>query len=273
MTTPEETAPERATTADARLARLLVELDLDERAALTAGVDMWHGAGVDRLGLVGLKVADGPAGVRGERFVGTTSACLPCGTALGATWNRPLLEQVGRVLGEEARTKAADIVLAPTVNLHRNALAGRNFECFSEDPLLSARAAVAVITGIQSTGVGACVKHLVANDSEFERHTISSDVDASTLRELYLLPFEAAVRDAGVVSVMSAYNRLNGVALRPGRLAAHRAAARRVGVRRDRHLGLVGNQGRCVRRGRPGSRDARPGQAPRRPKRRAGALR
>ncbi len=211
MTTPEETAPEGATTADARVARLLGDLDLDERAALTAGVDMWHAAGVDRLGLVGLKVADGPAGVRGERFVGTTSACLPCGTALGATWNRPLLEQVGQVLGEEALTKAADVVLAPTVNLHRNALAGRNFECFSEDPLLSARAAVAVIRGIQSTGVGACVKHLVANDSEFERHTISSDVDASTLRELYLLPFEAAVRDAKVVSVMSAYNRLNGV--------------------------------------------------------------
>ena len=120
--------------------------------------------------------------------MGTTSACLPCGTALGATWNRPLLEQVGQVLGEEALTKAADVVLAPTVNLHRNTLAGRNFECFSEDPLLSARATVAVIRGIQSTGVGACVKHLVANDSEFERHTISSDVDASTLASCTCCP-------------------------------------------------------------------------------------
>ncbi|MFN7150301.1 MAG: beta-glucosidase H [Microthrixaceae bacterium] len=193
-----------------RVEQLLDQLTLDEKASLTAGVDMWHGHAVERLDVPALKVSDGPVGVRGDAWVGTTSACTPCGTALGATWDPDLLEQVGALIGEEARTKAVDIVLAPTVNLHRNPLAGRNFECYSEDPHLSAVAAVAVIRGIQSTGVGACVKHLVANDSEFERHTISSEVTERVLRELYLAPFEAAVRDADVVSVMSAYNRLNG---------------------------------------------------------------
>lgn len=193
-----------------RVDELVEQLDLDEKASLTAGVDMWHGHAVERLGIPALKVSDGPVGVRGDAWVGTSSACAPCGTALGATWNPDLLVEVGRVLGEEARSKAVDIVLAPTVNLHRNPLAGRNFECFSEDPHLSAAAAVAIIRGIQSTGVGACVKHFVANDSEFERHTISSQVTERVLRELYLVPFEAAVLDADVVSVMSAYNRLNG---------------------------------------------------------------
>ncbi len=193
-----------------RIDELLGRLTTSEKALLTAGEDMWHGHGVERVGIPALKVSDGPVGVRGQHWVGTTSAATPCGTALGATWNPALLAEVGRVLGDEARSKAVDIVLAPTVNLHRNPLAGRNFECFSEDPHLSARAAVAVIDGIQSTGVGACVKHLVANDSEFERHTISSQVSERVLRELYLVPFEAAVTQAGVVSVMSAYNRLNG---------------------------------------------------------------
>ena len=193
-----------------RIEQLLAAMTLDEKASLTAGVDMWHGHAAERLGVPALKVSDGPVGVRGDRWVASTSACAPCGTALGATWNPDLLVEVGRVLGDEARSKGVDIVLAPTVNLHRNPLAGRNFECFSEDPHLSARAAVAVIDGMQSTGVGACVKHFVANDSEYQRHTISSDVDERTLRELYLVPFEAAVTESDVVSVMSGYNRLNG---------------------------------------------------------------
>jgi len=193
-----------------RVDDLLAQLTVDEKASLTSGVDMWHGHAVERLGIPALKVSDGPVGVRGERWVGTTSACAPCGTALGSTWNPELMREVGRVIGEEARSKAVDIVLAPTVNLHRNPLAGRNFECFSEDPFLTARAAIAVIDGIQSAGVGACVKHFVANDSEYQRHTISSEVGERVLRELYLAPFEQVVAETDVVSVMSAYNRLNG---------------------------------------------------------------
>ncbi|UDY36354.1 glycoside hydrolase family 3 protein [Dermatobacter hominis] len=192
-----------------RIDELLAELTLEEKAAVTAGVDMWHGAAVDRVRLPALKVTDGPVGARGARWVGTRSACGPCGSALGATWNPDRVREVGRVLGSEARAKRANVLLAPTVNLHRSPLAGRNFECYSEDPHLSAALAVAFVEGVQSTGVGACIKHFVANDSEYQRHTISSEVGERTLRELLLVPFEAAV-EAGVFSVMSAYNRLNG---------------------------------------------------------------
>ncbi len=194
-----------------RVASLLAELTPTEKAELTAGVDMWHSRGVERLGIRGLKVSDGPNGARGSFFVGTTSACLPCGTALGATWDVDLVREVGELLGHETRTKGADVLLAPTVNIHRSPLAGRNFECFSEDPHLSARLAVAYINGVQSQGVGTAVKHLIANDSEFQRHTISSEVDERTLREMLLPPFEAAIIEANSASIMTAYNRLGGI--------------------------------------------------------------
>jgi len=195
---------------NARIDQLLGELTLDEKTAIVAGVDLWHTAAVPRLGVPALKVTDGPAGARGERWTGRASASFPCGTALGATWNPDLVRTVGERIGGEARRKNAHVLLAPTVNIHRHPLAGRNFECYSEDPYLSARMAVAYITGVQSTGVGCAVKHFVANDSEFERMSISSEVDARTLREISLVPFEAAVRVAGAWSVMAAYNRLNG---------------------------------------------------------------
>ena len=126
-----------------RVESLLAELTLDEKALLTSGIDMWHAQGVERLGIRGLKVSDGPAGARGAFFAGTTSACVPCGTALGATWDTALVARVGRLLGEETRTKGADLLLAPTVNIHRTPLAGRNFECYSEDPFLSSAIGVA----------------------------------------------------------------------------------------------------------------------------------
>ena len=193
-----------------RIEKLVAELTLDEKAALAAGVDLWHGPGVDRLGIPPLKVTDGPSGARGEQWSGRPSANFPCGTALGATWNTELVHEVGKRLGVEARRKQAHALLAPTVNIHRHPLAGRNFECYSEDPVLSARMAVAYITGVQSQGVGCTVKHFVANDSEFERMTISSEVDERTLREISLVPFEAAVKEAGTWALMTAYNRVNG---------------------------------------------------------------
>ena len=162
------------------------------------------------MGIPALKVTDGPIGARGERWTGGQSAAFPCGTALGATWDTDLIEEVGQRIGNEAKRKRCHVLLAPTVNTHRHPLAGRNFECYSEDPHLTARAAVAYITGVQSQNVGCSVKHFAANDSEFERMTISSEVDDRTLREISLPPFEAAVREAGAWSVMSAYNRLNG---------------------------------------------------------------
>lgn len=183
-----------------------------QRAVLTGGDGMWHAAGVPEAGIGRLKVSDGPVGVRGERTTGTTSTSFPCGSALGATFDRELLRRVGVALGEEATAKGAHILLGPTVNLHRHPLAGRNFECYSEDPVLTAELAVAYIEGVQSTGVGACIKHFVANEQETERRSVSAEVDERTLRELQLVPFEAAVHRARVAAVMSAYNKVNGVA-------------------------------------------------------------
>ena len=194
-----------------RIDALLGEMTLEEKVAMTAGRDMWHSTAVPRLGIPSFKVSDGPIGARGEKMRGGPSAaCFPCGTALGATWNPDLIESVGVALGEELRTKGAHVLLGPTVNIHRTPLAGRNFECYSEDPHLTASIAVAFIRGVQSQGVGASIKHFVCNDSEFERHTISSEVDERTLREIYLVPFERAIAEAQPWSVMSAYNKLNG---------------------------------------------------------------
>lgn len=186
------------------------QLTLAEKAVLTGGQDMWHAPAVPERGIGRLKVTDGPSGARGARFTGTRSVNFPCGTALAATFDVDLVGAVGRALGEEVRRKGAHVLLAPTVNIHRTPLAGRNFECFSEDPHLAAEMAVAYISGVQSRGVGCCVKHFACNDQEHARMTISVDVDEQALREIYLPPFEAAVRRAGVWAVMSAYNKVRG---------------------------------------------------------------
>ena len=185
------------------------DLTLEEQAALTAGKDFWHTVPIERAGIPSLRMTDGPSGARGERWSVYTSASLPSGSALAATWNRELVRRVGRVLGDEARAKGAGLLLAPTVNLHRHPITGRHFECFSEDPLLTTELALAYIGGVQERGVGAVIKHFVCNDQEHERQTISVDIEERALRELYLPPFEAAVR-AGVWGVMGAYNRLGG---------------------------------------------------------------
>ncbi len=202
---------------------LLAELTLEEKVSLLAGRGMWVTMRVPRLGIPAIKVTDGPNGARGDGASGASAASFPVGSALASTWNTELVEAVGQALGEEARTKNAQVLLGPTVNLHRTPLGGRNFECYSEDPYLTAYMARAFIRGVQQAGVGACIKHLVCNDSEFERHSISSDVDPRTLRELYLLPFEIAIRDARPWCVMSAYNRVNGTFA-----SSHRALLRDV---------------------------------------------
>jgi beta-glucosidase len=189
---------------------LLEALTLDEQIALLAGADFWHTVPIERLGIPAMRVTDGPVGARGTRFDGPASIDLPCSTSLAATWNPDLVEEAGRLLGRETRAKGASVVLAPTVNLHRTPIGGRNFECMSEDPYLTARTAVAYVRGVQQEGVASCIKHFVGNDTEFERMSIDSQIDARTLRELYLVPFEAAVREAGVLAVMTSYNRING---------------------------------------------------------------
>jgi beta-glucosidase len=190
--------------------QLTDDLTLDEQAALAGGDDVWFSTGLPERGIPRIKVSDGPVGVRGESHTTTTSASFPCGSALGATFDPALVERVAAALGDEAITKSVHVLLGPTVNLHRHPLGGRNFECYSEDPTLTAALAVAFVRGVQSRRVAACLKHFVANDSEIERLSISSEVDERTLREVYLRPFEAAVLDADLWTLMGSYNRLNG---------------------------------------------------------------
>jgi len=190
---------------------LLDALTLDEQVALLAGTDFWHTAAIERLGIPAMRVTDGPTGARGTEFEGgPVSVNVPCSTSLAATWDPELVEEVGQLLGREVKVKGAVVLLAPTVNLHRTPVGGRNFECMSEDPYLTARTAVAYVRGVQAQGVASCIKHYIGNDTEFERNSIDSQIDERTLRELYMVPFEAAVREAGVKSVMTSYNRING---------------------------------------------------------------
>ncbi len=198
------------TTRSARVEALLDSMTIDEMVSLLAGSNMWNTVPIDRLDVPKMRVSDGPAGVRGSRFDGPKSMNVPCGTAIAATWDTMLVRELGELLGREMHSKGAKVHLAPTVNLHRTPVGGRNFECMSEDPLLTALMAVEYVRGVQSNGVASCIKHFVGNDTEFERMTIDSQIDERTLREIYLVPFERAVRDAEVMSVMTAYNRING---------------------------------------------------------------
>ncbi|MBP9073158.1 MAG: glycoside hydrolase family 3 C-terminal domain-containing protein [Caldilineaceae bacterium] len=204
------TTPTSQTQTD-QIESLLTQLTLAEKVSLLAGLDNWHSVPVPRLDIPLLKVTDGPNGARGgDGNLGPTSACFPVGVALAATWNPALIQRVGAALAVEAQSKGSQVLLAPTVNIHRSPLAGRNFECYSEDPFLTGKMATAYIQGLQSGGVSACIKHFVANDSEFERFSMSSQVQERPLREIYLRPFQMAVRDARPWSLMSAYNRING---------------------------------------------------------------
>ena len=196
---------------ESELATVVASLSLERKVRLLTGADFWSLHSEPAARLRRLVVSDGPAGVRGERWdERDPSANVPSPTALAATWDEELVEELGGLLASEARRKGIDVVLAPTVNLHRTPYAGRHFECFSEDPLLTARIGVSYVCGLQDGGVGATVKHFIANDSETERMTLDARVDERTLRELYLPPFEAIVREAAVWSVMASYNGVNG---------------------------------------------------------------
>ena len=191
--------------------RLLGELTLDEKCSLTAGASLWYLPPVERLGIPALKVSDGPSGVRGDSLMGRRSLSFPCGTAVGSTWDTELVGRLGKALAAEARSKGVHVLLGPTVCLPRTPLAGRTFESFSEDPILTAKIAVAYVRGVQGGGVACCIKHYACNDQEHERMTISAELDERALREAHLVAFEAAVREAGVMSVMTAYNKVRGV--------------------------------------------------------------
>ena len=206
------TNPSTAASQTPDLDTLLDQLTLEEQISLLAGADFWRTVPIERLNIPALKVSDGPAGVRGGGALvgGTPTAAFPVGIVLGASWNVELLREVGVALAREAHDKGAGVLLAPTINLFRSTLNGRNFESYAEDPYLTGQLAAAYVRGLQSAGVAATVKHFVGNESEYQRNSISSDIPERALRELYLRPFEMVVKDAQPWAVMSSYNKVNG---------------------------------------------------------------
>jgi beta-glucosidase len=197
---------------------LLSELTLEEKASLCLGSDLWHTAPVPRLGIPAITLSDGPHGLRRQPDEGDhvgisgslPATCFPTASALGSSFDPELVRRVGVALGEEARVQDVQVVLGPGINIKRSPLCGRNFEYFSEDPLVSGVLGAALVEGAQSQGVGASVKHYAVNNQETDRLRVSADVDERTLREIYLPGFERVVTEARPWTVMCAYNKVNG---------------------------------------------------------------
>ena len=191
--------------------QIIKTLTLDEKVSLLSGFNSWYTNKIEKKNIPSIKMSDGPNGVRGDSNSGKSSACFPCAISIGSTWDLSLIKDIGVALGEEAQAKDVDVLLGPTINIHRHPLGGRHFESFSEDPFLTGKIAANYVQGVQSKNVAACLKHFVGNDTEYERHSISSNIDAQTLREIYLLPFEMGIKEGNAKVVMSAYNKLNNI--------------------------------------------------------------
>jgi beta-glucosidase len=200
-------APPAPADVEARVESILSKMTLDEKVDYIGGFENFYVRAVKRLGLPALRMADGPLGVRNYG----PSTSYAGGIALAASWDADLARRVGAMIGRDARARGVHIMLGPAVNIYRAPMCGRNFEYLGEDPFLAARLAVAYVEGMQAQGVSATIKHFIANNSEVDRHHTSSDVDERTMREIYLPAFEAAVKEAHVGAIMSAYNLVNGV--------------------------------------------------------------
>src|SRR3984885_9303911 len=205
-----------------RVQDLLSRMTLEEKVAMLRGADWMQSVPNERLGIPSIKMADGPIGIRSwggpssetngaNAKVQVETTAFPAGVAMAATWDTELLQQEGQAIGQEMKALGRDMILGPTVNINRTPLWGRNFEGYGEDPYLTSRLGVAYIKGVQGEGVVATVKHFAANNQEFERHRVNVVADERTLQEIYFPAFKAAVQEAGVWSVMSAYNKLNGI--------------------------------------------------------------
>jgi len=200
-------AQSRPADIDKRVDSLLHQMTIEEKIDYIGGVNDFYIRAIARLGIPALRMSDGPLGVHDY---GPTTA-YPAGIALAASWDIELAHRFGVSMGKDARARGVNFILGPGVNIYRAPMGGRNFEYFGEDPFLASRMVVGVVEGIQSQQVLATVKHFAANNQEFERNKLSSDMDERTLREIYLPAFEAAVREAKVGAVMDSYNLVNGV--------------------------------------------------------------
>lgn len=195
---------------------IIEQMTLEEKAALCTGASAWTTTPIERLGVPEMIVADGPHGLRrvpnvyewgGESLPAT---CFPTASCLASTWNVDLIYEMGEALAEECIALNVDVILGPGANMKRSPLGGRNFEYFSEDPYLAGELAASIINGVQNKGVGTSLKHYAANNQEYQRFSISAEVDERTLREIYLPAFEKAVKQAQPWTVMCAYNKVNG---------------------------------------------------------------
>ncbi len=197
---------------------LISQMTLEEKASMCSGLNFWYLKGVERLGVPSVMVTDGPHGLRKQAgnadHVGLNESvpatCFPTASALAATWNRDLIQQVGVALGEECRQEKVGVILGPGINIKRSPLCGRNFEYFSEDPYLAGEIAKSHINGVQSQGVGTSLKHYALNNQEHRRMTSDSVVDERAMREIYLTGYEIAVREAQPWTLMCSYNKING---------------------------------------------------------------
>lgn len=203
--------------ADMNIDIIMKELTLEEKASLCSGLDFWHTKPVERLDIPSVMVSDGPHGLRKNvensenPNESIKAVCFPTASALACSFDRTLLETLGKAIGEECQHERLAVALGPGCNIKRSPLCGRNFEYFSEDPYLSGQLAAAHIKGVQSRGVGTSLKHFACNNQEYRRMSVSAEVSERALREIYLAPFETAVKESRPWTVMCSYNRINGV--------------------------------------------------------------
>lgn len=204
-----------------KIRELISQMTLEEKAGLCSGLDFWHTKGVERLGIPSVMVTDGPHGLRkqdgeGDHLginVSIKAVCFPAGCATASSFDRELIAKLGETIGEECQAENVSTILGPAMNIKRSPLCGRNFEYYSEDPLVSTEMAGALVHGVQSRNVGTSPKHFMANNQEYHRMTSSSEMDERTMREIYLASFEGMVKKEKPWTIMNSYNKLNGTYL------------------------------------------------------------
>ena len=204
-----------------KINEIIAELTLEEKAGLCSGSDFWHTKGIERLGIPAVMVSDGPHGLRKQNEAADhlginesiKAVCFPAGCATASSFDRKLIAELGETIGEECQAENISTILGPAMNIKRSPLCGRNFEYYSEDPLVSTELAGAFVHGVQSKSVGTSPKHFMANNQEFHRATSSSEMDERTMREIYLASFEGMVRKEKPWTIMNSYNKLNGTYL------------------------------------------------------------